>query len=170
MIYIYLGKILSLSCFLGDLHPVKEFCHLALSMIYIPLRRILSLSRFLGDLHLVKEFYHLASLVIYIRLGGILSLNHFFYFFILVLHTVCSNVGWIALLLLYFKCGYNCFLHLLMILLQMLNVPWLWQFLPVHRLQVITALSWVMDDPVGSFPGWTKLPLGWILSSSRDFA
>ena len=47
MIYIRLGEILSLSHFLGDLHSVKEFCHLALSVIYIFLGGILSLIPFL---------------------------------------------------------------------------------------------------------------------------
>ena len=84
--YTRLRVFLSPKSFLGDLHPVEEFCNLGfvsdlypskgilslslLWVIYIQLRnfhlgfindlhpsiRILSLSRFLCDLHLVKEF------------------------------------------------------------------------------------------------------------------
>ena len=75
-----------------------------------------------------------------------------------------------VLLLFYFKYEYNCLLHLLMVLLQMLIVRWSWQLLPVQGLQVIAALSRVMVDFVRPFLGWAKLPLGRIFGSQGDFA
>ena len=68
----YILRISLLNGFLGDLHPFKGSCHLALPVIYIRLGGILLLSYFLSDLHLFKGSYHLASLVIYICLGRIL--------------------------------------------------------------------------------------------------
>ena len=50
-----------------------------------------------------------------------------------------------------------------MIPLQMLNVSWSWQSLPIHRFQVIASLSQVVDDLVGSFPSWSELSLYWVL-------
>ena len=35
---------------------------------------------------------------------------------------------------------------------------------------MIVALFGVIDDPIGTFPGWAKLPLGWVLGSRCDFA
>ena len=57
-----------------------------------------------------------------------------------------------------------------MVLFQMLNIPWSWQFPPVQHLQVIVALPRIMGDSVGSFPGWAELPLSWILGGKCDFA
>ena len=51
-----------------------------------------------------------------------------------------------------FKNEYNCLLHLLVVLLQVLDVPWSWDSLPVQGFQVIASLFGVMDDLVGSFP------------------
>ena len=50
-----------------------------------------------------------------------------------------------------FKNEYNHLLHLLVVLLQVLNIPWSWKSLSIYGLQVIIALSGVIDDPVGSF-------------------
>ena len=41
--------------------------------------------------------------------------------------------------------------------------------LPVQHFLVIVALPGIMSDLVGSFPGWAKLPLGWVLGSRCDF-
>ena len=57
-----------------------------------------------------------------------------------------------------------------MVLFQMLDIPWSRQFPPVQRFQVIAALPGIMGDSVGSFLGWTKLPLGWVLGSKCNFA
>ena len=46
---------------------------------------------------------------------------------------------------------YNNGLSLMMITLQMLDVLWSWESLPIHRFQV--------DDLVGSFPSWFELSL-----------
>jgi len=35
---------------------------------------------------------------------------------------------------------------------------------------VITALSGVTDDPVGSFPSWVEFPLGKVFGCRGDFA
>ena len=35
---------------------------------------------------------------------------------------------------------------------------------------MIATLLGIMSDLVGSFPGWAKLPLGWVLGSRCDFA
>ena len=52
----------------------------------------------------------------------------------------------------------------------MLNIPWLWQLLPVQGLQVIATLSRVMGDFVGPFPSWAKLPLGRIFGNRGNYA
>ena len=57
-----------------------------------------------------------------------------------------------------------------MVLFQMLDIPWLRQFPPVQRLQVIVALPGIMGDFVGSFLGWAKRPLGQVLGGRCDFA
>ena len=69
-----------------------------------------------------------------------------------------------------FKNEYNRLLHLLVILLQVLNVPWSWKSLPVYGLHVIVALLGVMDDAVGSFPGWAEFPLDRVFGCWGDFA
>ena len=35
---------------------------------------------------------------------------------------------------------------------------------------MVATLPGIMGDFVGSFPGWAKLPLGWVLGSRCDFA
>ena len=46
-----------------------------------------------------------------------------------------------------------------MVPLQMLNIPWPWQFLLIQRFQVIAALPGIIGDFVRSFPSWAMLPL-----------
>ena len=57
-----------------------------------------------------------------------------------------------------------------MVLFQMLNIPWSRSSPPVQRFQVIAALPGIMGDFGGSFPGWAKIPLSWVLGSQCDFA
>ena len=57
-----------------------------------------------------------------------------------------------------------------MVLFQMLDIPWSWQFPPIQHFQVIATLPRIMDDFVASFLGWAKLPLGWVHGSQCDFA
>ena len=87
------------------------------------------------------------------KLLGLLELGHWL------------NSSFIA-----FKNEYYYLLHLLVVLLQVLNIPWSWESLPVQDHQVITALSGIMDDPVGSFPGWAEFPLGKVFGCRCDFA
>ena len=56
-----------------------------------------------------------------------------------------------------------------MVLFQMLDIPWSWQFPPVQHLQVIATLLGIMGDFVGSFRGWIELPLSWVLGGRCDF-
>ena len=77
---------------------------------------------------------------------------------------------WLNSFFIAFKNEYNRLLHLLVVLLQVLNVPRLWKFLPVYGLQVIAILPGVMDDPVGSFLGCAKFPLGRVFGCRGDFA
>ena len=56
-----------------------------------------------------------------------------------------------------------------MVLFQMLDIPWSWQFPPIQRLQVIDALPGIIGDFVGSFPDWTELPLNWVIGGRCDF-
>ena len=56
-----------------------------------------------------------------------------------------------------------------MVLFQMLNISWSRQSPLVQRFQVIAALLGIMCDFVGTFPGWVKLPLGWVFSGKYDF-
>ena len=80
------------------------------------------------------------------------------------------HTGLIILLFLYFKHEYIRPLHLLMVLFQMLDIPWLRQFPPVQRLKMIVTLPGIMDDFVGYFPGWANHPLGRVLDGRCDFA
>ena len=59
---------------------------------------------------------------------------------------------------------------MLVVLLQVLDVPWSWESLPVYGLQVIVVLPGVMDDAVGSFLGWAEFPLDRVFSCWGDFA
>ena len=76
---------------------------------------------------------------------------------------------WLNTSFIAFKNEYNCLLHLLVVLLQVLNVPWSWKSLSVYGLQVITALPGVLDDPVGSFPCGVEFPLGRVFGCWGDF-
>ena len=60
--------------------------------------------------------------------------------------------NWLNSSFITFKNEYNHLLHLLVVLLQVLNVPWSQEPLSFHGLQVITTLTEVMDDPIWSFP------------------
>ena len=77
---------------------------------------------------------------------------------------------WLNISFISFKNEYNFLLHPLVVLLQVLNVPWSWKPLSVYGLQVITALSRVMDDLVGSFLCGAEFPLGRVFSCWGDFA
>ena len=69
-----------------------------------------------------------------------------------------------------FKNGYICLLHLLVVLLQMLNVPWSGESLSVHGFQVVTVFPWVMNDSVRSFLCGTQLSLGRVFSCCGGLA
>ena len=60
--------------------------------------------------------------------------------------------------------------HLLVILLQVFNVPWPRESLSVYGFQVVTALSRVMDDSVRSFLYGAKLSLGGISGRSGNLS
>ena len=87
------------------------------------------------------------------KLLGLLALSHWL------------NSSFIA-----FKNEYNFLLHLLVVLLQVLNVPWSWKSLSVYDFQVIFALFRVMDDLVGSFPCGAEFLLGRVFGRWGDFA
>ena len=57
-----------------------------------------------------------------------------------------------------------------LLLLQVLNVPWSWEPLSVYGLQVITALSRVMDDPVWPFLCGAEFSLNRVFGRWGDFA
>ena len=59
-----------------------------------------------------------------------------------------------------FRSGYIHLVHLLVVLLQVFNIPWPRESLSVHGFQVVIALSRVVDDLVRSFPCRAKLSLG----------
>ena len=63
-----------------------------------------------------------------------------------------------------FRNEYIHLIHLLVVLLQVFNVPWPREPLPVYSFQVITALPRVVDDSVRSFPCGAKLSLGRVFS------
>ena len=86
------------------------------------------------------------------KLLGLLALSHWL------------NSSFIAL-----KKEYNCLLHLLVVHLQVHNVPWSWKSLPIQGLQVIIVLSKVMNDLVRSFLGWAEFPLGRVFGCWGDF-
>ena len=74
------------------------------------------------------------------------------------------NSSFIAL-----KNEYNRLLHLLVILLQVLNILWSWKSLSIHGFQVIATLSRVMDDLVRSFPCGAEFSLGSVFGCWGDF-
>ena len=57
-----------------------------------------------------------------------------------------------------------------MVFLQMLNVPWSWKPLPVKGLQVVAALSGVVNDFVWSFPCGAELSLSRVSGRLGYFA
>ena len=69
-----------------------------------------------------------------------------------------------------FRSGYIHLVYLLVVLLQVFNVPWLRESLSVYGFQVVTALSRVVDDSVKSFPCGAKLFLGGISGCSGNLA
>jgi len=69
-----------------------------------------------------------------------------------------------------FKNEHIYLIHLLVVLLQVLNVPWSRELLSVHGFQVITALPRVVDDSVRSFPIRAKLSLVRISSCCGNLA
>ena len=66
----------------------------------------------------------MASSVTYIRLGGVLLLSQFLAFKLLCLLELGH---WLNSSFIAFKNEYNYLLHLLVVLLQVLNIPWSWQ-------------------------------------------
>ena len=69
-----------------------------------------------------------------------------------------------------FRSGYIHLIHLLVVLLQVFNVPWPGDSLSVYGFQVIASLSRVVDDLVRSFPCGAKLSLGRISGRSGNLA
>ena len=69
-----------------------------------------------------------------------------------------------------FRSGYIHLVHLLVVLLQVFNVPWLGESLSVYGFQVVASLSRVVDDSVRSFPCGAKLSLGGISGHSGNLA
>ena len=69
-----------------------------------------------------------------------------------------------------FRNEYIHLIHLLVVLLQVFNVPWPREPLPVYSFQVITALPRVVDDSVRSFPCGAKLSVGRIFSCCGNLA
>ena len=55
-----------------------------------------------------------------------------------------------------------------MVFLQVLDILWSLESLPIQGLQVIATLFGVMDDPVRSFPCGTELSLGGVFSCYDD--
>ena len=106
----------------------------------------------------------MASSVTYICLGGILLLSHFFFMTFKLLGSLALR-HWLNSSFIAFKNEYN-----RLLLLQVLNVPWSWEPLSVYGLQVITALSRVMDDPVWPFLCGAEFSLNRVFGRWGDFA
>ena len=79
-------------------------------------------------------------------------------------------IHWMNSSFIAFKNEYNRLLHLFVVFLQVLNVPWSWEPLSVYGLQVITALSRVMDDPVWPFLCGAEFSLNRVFGRWGDFA
>ena len=140
----------------------------ASSVTYIRQDGILLLSHFcLTYTHLRDFVMFVASLITYIRQGEILLLSHFLFksWLDLLIQRHWLNSSFIK-----FRNGYNHLVHLLLILLQVLNVPWPREPLSVYGFQVITALPRIVDNSVRSFPCGAKLSLGRVFSRSGNLA
>ena len=61
-------------------------------------------------------------------------------------------------------------MHLLVVFLQVFNVPWPGESLSVYGFQVVAPLSRVVDDSVRFFPCGAKLSLGGIFGHSGNLA
>ena len=110
---------------------------------------------------------YMATSVTYICQGGILLLSHFLFESWL---DLIARRHWLNSSFINFRNGYIHLVHLLVILLQVLNVPWPREPLFVYGFQVITALSRVVDDSVRSFPCGAKLSLGGVSSHNGNLA
>ena len=106
-----------------------------------------------------------ASSITYIRQGGILLLSHFLFESWL---DLLVRRHWLNNSFINFRNGYIHLVHLLVILLQVLNVPWPREPLSIYGFQVITALPRVVDDSVRSCPCGAKLSLGRVCSRSGN--
>ena len=60
--------------------------------------------------------------------------------------------------------------HLLVVLLQVFNVPWPRESSSVHGFQVVATLSRILDDSVRSFPCGAELSLGGISGCRGNLA
>ena len=114
---------------------------MASSVTYIRLGKILLLSQFfMTYAHLRNLVIPMALSVTYIHLGGILLLSQFFYnlhpfkrschFLLLCLLTLSHWLNSFFFFFLAIKNEYNCLLHLVVVLLHVLDVPWLWESKP----------------------------------------
>ena len=59
---------------------------------------------------------------------------------------------------------------LLVILLQVLDVPWVWQFLSFQRLQVVSVFPLPRRNSVRSLPIGVKFPLSRVPSGAHDLS
>ena len=117
--------------------------------------------------HLRDFVLFLVLSVTYIPLGGILLISQFLVFKLLGLRTLSHwlNSSFIAV-----KNEYNCSVTSIGGTSSSARCSMVAKSLLVYVLQVITTLSRVMDESVGSFPSWTEFPLGQIFGCWGDFA
>ena len=90
----------------------------------------------------------MTSSVTYIRQGGILLLSHFVCFLLESWLDLLAQRHWLNSSFIDFESGYINLVHLLVVLLQVFNIPWPRESLSVHGFQVVAALSKVVDDSV----------------------
>ena len=108
-----------------------------------------------------------ASLVTYIRQSEILLLSFFWSYSRLDLLAQRHQLNNFFI---NFKNEYIYLLYLLVVFLQLLNVPWTWEPLSFQGFQVITALQGVVDDSVGTLSYGAKFSLGRVFSRRADLA
>ena len=109
----------------------------------------------------------MASLVTYIRQGRILLLSNFLFESWL---DLLARRHWLNGSFINFRSGYIHLVHLLVVFLQVFNVPWFGESLSVYGFQVVAPLSRVVDDSVRFFPCGAKLSLGGIFGHSGNLA
>ena len=146
--------------FISNVHPSRRNLVTYLAIFYV----------FLTYTHLRDFAKCMALSVTYIRQGGILLLSHFLCFLLERWLDLLARRHWLNSSFIDFESRYIHLVRLLVVILQVFNIPWPRESLSVHGFQVVAALSRVVDDSIWSFPCGAKISLGRISGCKGNLA